>query len=57
MDMVEIIAEELARWELIRSDAIGQYNRASIAIEALKELTDKMRELAEHGRPPAPEAD
>lgn len=57
MDVVEIIAAELDRWELVRSEAIAQYNKASIAIEALKELTDKMREVAEYGRQAQAKAD
>jgi hypothetical protein len=49
MNVIDIISSELERWEAIRTDSIAQYNRASLAIETLKDLTDRMREVAEHG--------
>lgn len=49
--LTAVIMAELDRWETRRAEAIAEYNRASIAIETLKELTDRMRAVAEeHGR-------
>jgi hypothetical protein len=42
MDIVNIIRASLESWEQEKADAIARYNKASIAIETLKELTDRM---------------
>ena len=42
MDVIQIIRDFLERCEAEKAEAIAHYNKASIAIETLKELTDLM---------------
>lgn len=48
MDVLGIINQELVRWEQQRQDAVAKYNQASVAIETLWLLTEKMRQEVEH---------
>lgn len=48
MDILNIIRASLDHWEMEKSDAIARYNKASIAIETLKELTDRMLKESTH---------
>ena len=47
IDVYSLIQTELDKWELLRAEAVAQYNRATMALEALKELTDSMRAAIE----------
>jgi hypothetical protein len=48
MDILGIIRASLEHWEMEKSDAVARFNKASIAIETLKELTDRMLRETTH---------
>lgn len=48
MNLLEIIQAELENWEQIKQDSIAQFNKATISIEALWQLTERLRQEAEH---------
>lgn len=48
MDVIQIIRAFLERCEAEKMDAVAQYNKATIAIETLKELTDLMLQETIH---------
>lgn len=48
MNLLEMIQAELEQWELAKQDAIARYNRATVAIETLWQLTERMKQEVEH---------
>lgn len=48
MDVLNIITNELEQWELVKQDAIARYNRATVAIETLWQLTERMKQEVEN---------
>lgn len=48
MSVLELIQAELEQWESIRQDSIARYNRATVAIETLWQLTERMKQEAEN---------
>lgn len=48
MNLLELIQSELEQWELTKQDAIARYNRATVAIETLWQLTERMKQEVEN---------
>ena len=48
MSVLELIQAELEQWESIRQDSVARYNRATVAIETLWHLTERMKQEAEN---------
>jgi len=46
MDLLGIISKELDEWEQRKQLAVQEFTRASNAIEALWQLTERMKEAA-----------
>jgi hypothetical protein len=46
MDVLLVINKELEYWEQQRQDAATRYNQATVAIETLWQLTERMKEAA-----------
>lgn len=48
MDILSLISSELEQWEMVKQDAIARYNRATVAIETLWQLTERMKQEVEN---------
>lgn len=48
MDVLSLISSELEQWEAVKQDAIARYNRATVAIETLWQLTERMKQEVEN---------
>ena len=48
LNVQQLLVEELEYWEQLRQEATEHYNRATISILALTQLTERMKRTAEN---------
>ena len=49
MDIIQLISVELEHWERQKQEAVTQFNKATVAIETLWQLTERMKQaINEH---------
>jgi hypothetical protein len=48
LNVQQLLVEELEYWEQLRQEATDHYNRATISIIALTQLTERMKQAVEN---------